>query len=261
MNLTFVNPGMDYMIQSIMAFQSDEETSFWTEPLYHFYPQLDKEHAQKLTLPERRKYIKFVMQETYADLEETMNQKLTAYISHWEKYRTQIVSALSEAFELDCDTRFHEMRCYISMNPVSPRFLQEEYFEVFYLNSERGALGTAIHEIIHIVWFYVWNQIFGDSYEEYERPSMKWILSEMVVEPIMRDERLSSINPYFPRENGGCVYPYFYDMLVDGKPILETLDEMYRSQNIRKFMKNSYQYCLEHEAEIRKHIEESERGK
>ncbi len=28
--------------------------------------------------------------------------------------------------------------------------------------------------------------------------------SEMVVESIMRDRRLSSINPYFPRENGGC---------------------------------------------------------
>ncbi|MFR5786273.1 MAG: hypothetical protein ACLUHE_03445 [Christensenellales bacterium] len=49
-----------------------------------------------------------------------------------------------------------------------------------------------------------------DNYDEYERPSLKWILSEMVVESVMRDERLSSINPYFPRENGGCVYPYFF---------------------------------------------------
>lgn len=182
-----------------------------------------------------------------------------AYKQHWETHKQQITDAFSEAFEIDCHSLFNGMRCYVSMNPISPRFLQKEYFEVFYLNSERGALGTAIHEMIHIAWFYVWNQLFGDSYEEYERPSMKWILSEMVVEPIMRDERLSTINPYFPRENGGCVYPYFYDMIVDGKPILETLDEMYRSQSIREFMKNSYQYCVEHEGEIRKHIEESER--
>lgn len=53
----------------------------------------------------------------------------------------------------------------------------------------------------------------------------------------VRDERLSSINPYFPRENGGCVYPYFFDMMVDGKPILDTLDAMYRSQNIEDFMR------------------------
>ena len=100
--------------------------------------------------------------------------------------------------------------------------------------------------------------MFKDSYDEYERPSLKWILSEMVVEPVMRDKRLSSINPYFPRENGGCVYPYFFDMIADGKTILDTLDEMYRHQPIEDFMRNSYAYCQRHEAEIRAHIRKSE---
>lgn len=36
---------------------------------------------------------------------------------------------------------------------------------------------------------------------------------------------LGSINPYFPRENGGCIYPYFFD--IDGKRILDTLDVIY----------------------------------
>lgn len=100
--------------------------------------------------------------------------------------------------------------------------------------------------------------MFEDSYEEYERPSLKWILSEMVVESVMKDERLSSINPYFPRENGGCIYPYFFDMVVDRTLILDTLDAMYKSQNMEDFMRNSFAYCQEHEAEIREHIEKSE---
>lgn len=115
-----------------------------------------------------------------------------------------------------------------------------------------------LHEIIHFVWFYVWNRLFRDSYDEYERPFLKWILSEMVVESVMRDERLSSINPYFPREQGGCVYPYFFDMKAGGVLILDTLDEMYRAQTIEEFMKNSYAYCQVHEAEIRDHIKKSE---
>jgi len=261
MEVKFIKPSIEYMVESIMNFQTEEETDFWTEPLYHFYPVLKKDYVQSLVFEERKKHIEAVVREAYVDLEETLNQKREMYARHWEQHKKQIVGALSEAFEIDCEDLFNNMCCYISMNPISPRFLQEESFEVFYLNSERGALGTSIHEIIHIVWFYVWNQCFGDNYEEYERPSMKWILSEMVVEPIMRDERLSSINPYFPRENGGCVYPYFYDMLLDGKPILETLYETYRNHNIREFMKCSYQYCLEHEEEIREHIEESEQGK
>lgn len=144
------------------------------------------------------------------------------------------------------------------MNPIAPRFLTQRRFDIFYLNSERGAVGTAIHELIHFVWFHVWNGLFGDSYDEYERPSLKWILSEMVVEPIMRDPRLSSINPYFPREQGGCVYPYFFDMEAGGAPILDTLDRMYRAQSVQAFMKSSCACCLEHEAEIRAHIQKSE---
>lgn len=136
--------------------------------------------------------------------------------------------------------------------------MESHSFDIFYLNSERGALGLAIHEIIHFVWFYVWNQLFEDSYEEYEIPSLKWILSEMVVEPIMSDERLCSINPYFPREHGGCVYPYFYTMKIEGKPILDTLTDMYHSMTIAEFMKAGYEYCVTHEKEIRQHINEAE---
>lgn len=70
-----------------------------------------------------------------------------------------------------------------------------------------------------------------------------------VVEPIMRDERLCSINPYF---EDGCVYSYFYDMRVDGQPILETLDGMYRATpSMTAFMEQSLAFCRLHEEVIR----------
>lgn len=258
MNLTFTNPGFDYMIQSIMEFQRDEDTPFWSESLYYFYPQLDKGYAKQLDFAERKKYIETTLKTVYEEQQDTINQKIADYSKHWEKHKEQITDVLSEAFKIDCNPLFEKMTCRISMNPVSPRFLEEESFEVFYLNSERGALGVSIHEIIHIVWFYVWNRLFEDSYDEYERPGLKWILSEMVVESIMRDERLSSINPYFPREHGGCIYPYFFDMKVDNRLVLDTIDEMYRNMGIEDFMKSSYEFCKKHEQEIRSHIEVSE---
>ena len=165
---------------------------------------------------------------------------------------------MSEAFDLDASSIFNDLTSNVTLNPICPRFLKERYFDVFYMNSEKGALGLSLHEVIHYFWFYVWNRLFGDSYDEYERPSLKWILSEMVVESVMKDERLSSINPYFPRKNGGCIYPYFFDMMVDSKPILDTLDAMYKSQSIEDFMRNSYAYCKKHEAAIREHIQRSE---
>ncbi len=260
MEVIFTNPGIDYIIQRIMEFQTEDESSFWSEPLYHFYPQLDKAYAVSLPFPERKNYIERTLRNVYVELEDIINKKVTSYSRHWTACKAQISAALTDAFGVDCTTLFNDLRCNVSMNPIEPRFLRERYFDIFYLNSERGAIGESIHEIIHFVWFYVWNQIFGDSYDEYERPSLKWVLSEMVVESVMKDTRLSSINPYFPREHGGCIYPYFFDMKVENTLILDTLDDMYKSQHIKDFMKNSYAYCQKHEAEIRRHIEKSERN-
>ena len=47
-------------------------------------------------------------------------------------------------------------------------------------------------------------------------------------------------------------------MEVGGAPILDTLERLYRAQPIQDFMKSGYAYCLEHEAEIRAHIQKSE---
>ena len=57
MELTFVNPGVNYMIEQIMAFQTEDESAFWSEPLYPFYPQLDKVYAKSLPFPERRETV------------------------------------------------------------------------------------------------------------------------------------------------------------------------------------------------------------
>ena len=258
MEVTFVNPGVEYMVRSILAFQSEEESGFWSGPLYHLYPQLDRSYAAALSFPERKAYIEQTMRSAYVDLEDTINEKVVAYSCRWNACKEQITAALTEAFGVDCASLFNDIGCNVSMNPVGPRFLKECCYDTFYLNSEKGAIGGGIHELIHFVWFHVWNRVFDDSYDEYERPSLKWILSEMVVESVMKDERLSSINPYFPREQGGCIYPYFFDMLVDGKLILDTLDAMYQSQSIEDFMRGSFAYCQKFEKEIRSHIRNSE---
>lgn len=257
MNVTFVNPGVDYMVDRILDFQTEEEVGFWSDPLFYFYPQLDKDYADSLPFPQRKEYIARTIRAVYADLDEKIDEKVSLYTCHWAACKDQITLALSDAFGIDCSVLFNDIHCHVTLNPVEPRFLRERCYDTFYMNSEKGAIGSGIHEIIHFVWFYVWNHVFGDSYEEYERPSLKWILSEMVVESVMKDPRLASINPYFPRENGGCIYPYFFDMVVDGTLILDTLDAMYQSQGIEEFMRNSYTYCQRHETAIREHIQKA----
>ena len=254
MQLKFKNPGIEYMIEKIMEFQIDDSTDFWSDSLFYFYPQIDKGHAKNLPISERKKYISDSLRGIYPEIKIVIDEKINTYTGYWEEHKKQISDALSEQFEIDCTNLFDDMVCNISMNPIAPRYLKEHSFDVFYLNSEKGALGMAIHEIIHFVWFYVWNKTFRDSYDEYEKPSIKWILSEMIVESVMRDERLSSINPYFKRENGGCIYKYFYSLEIDGHFVIDILEDMYRKNTISDFMRRSYSYCLQHEKEIREHI-------
>ena len=81
MEVTFINPGVDYMIQSIMHFQTEGEAEFWSEPLYYFYPQLDRTFAASLPVAERRDYIQRAMRAAYAELENTINGNL--FLTHW----------------------------------------------------------------------------------------------------------------------------------------------------------------------------------
>lgn len=258
MQVGYRNPGMQSMIESVLAFQTDGESAYWLDGLYAFYPQIDKNHALSLNWEQRSKYIAQMLEQIYLENEATINEKVQMYQQYWEQNQSQIEEALSDIFEMDCRTAFQDLICNVSINPISPRFLKEKRFEVFFFNSEKGALGMSLHEIMHIVWFDKWNKLFADSYEEYERPTLKWILSEMVVETLMKDPRLSNLNPYFPREHGGCIYPYFFDMKAGNDLVLEKIDGMHDALRIGDFMKESYQYLLNHEKEIRQHIEAEE---
>ena len=46
----------------------------------------------------------------------------------------------------------------------------------------------------------------------------------------------------------------FFPEFTYGKYILDTLEELYQKNRIRDFMAKSYEYCLDHEKEIRSHI-------
>lgn len=247
MKLEYKNPKLEYSIDSILLFHDGTQSEFWTDSLFFFYPQIDKNKFNELTENQRRVYLNEILSDVFK-LDE-FEKKKNEYQNYWDINVSGIQKSLEEAFDIQLSDKFNDIMANITLNPICPRFLETNRFDIFYLNSERGALGMVLHEIIHFVWFLVWNNYYKDDQLEYETPHLKWIFSEMVVDPIMRyDERLSSINPYF---EDGCVYDYFYTMKIEGIPILETMLRLYKNNSIINFMEKGYKYCLEHETEIR----------
>ncbi len=248
MNLLFKDPGLKYSIDSIMMFQTSQNSDWWKESLFMFYPQLERARFDSLDSAGKELYLCDELSKVYYEVKGGISVKTKQYRNHWLKNARQIEDAFKDAFGVDTKVLFNDITVNITLNPISPRFLKERSFDVFYLNSEKGSLGVSLHELIHFLWFHVWHGLFGDDYSEYETPNLKWVLSEMVVDTIMRDERLSAINPYFP---GGCAYEYFYSMTIGGRPILEMLNEQYKKLPINEFMQQSFSLCQRHEAEIR----------
>jgi len=165
MNVTFRNAGFEYSIESILLFQTEDTNSYWSDSLYYFYPEINQ-NIQTWKEREKEDYLRTSLRKIWDRVLPEIEAKECRYHEHFQKYRNQIEDALSDAFELDSRTMFNELLANITLNPICPRFLREEKFDLFYMNSERGALGITLHEVIHYFWFFVWNRHFRDSYDE-----------------------------------------------------------------------------------------------
>ena len=138
-----------------MHFQTEGEAECWSEPLYHFYPQLDRTFAASLPVAERRDYIERTMRAAYAELENTIDEKVTTYSHHWNACKAQITAALSEAFGIDCTGLFNDLRCNLSLNPIEPHFLKEHcYVNVNYIFKKKRNLMFRKNGIIFFRIFY-----------------------------------------------------------------------------------------------------------
>lgn len=252
MKLLYKDPGYKYSAESISEFIKQDE--FWSEPIFHFFPELlkfkgsfDKSSDNKDIVEE----ILGTVVELHKSREKEIQSKVISYQENWNRYEKLINERFSSIFQFDTDEIFNNLVCNITLNPISPRYLKDHVFDVFYMNSDEGSIGNALHEIVHYLWFYLWNQKYNDSYEQYEAPSLIWILSEAVVEQILNDKELNRINPY---HQSGNAYPYFYKMTITGKPLYDYLNEIYKNNPIDKFMDKSYQFMVENEKEIRKQM-------
>ena len=250
MNLTFSLLPFDVMADTMAQFQSQQSSGFFQQSLYLFYPQFDRARMARLDPPGRAAYIRDTLEPVYHSHLPQLQSKAAAYQEQWDRHRKTIQSAFQELFARELDGALEDMSARVSLNPVCPRYLDSRSFDLFYLNSPRGALGLSLHEIVHFLWFQLWQERFHDDPREYESPHLKWVFSEMVVDLFLNDPRLRPLNPYLD-DGTGTVYEYFRTMTIGGRPALERMAELYRPGDPVSLMEQGYALCQAHEAEIR----------
>ena len=90
MHIEFVNPGFQYMLDSIMEFQKDDSSAFWNDSLFYFFKELDKEYAYSLSIKNRKKYLEEKLSEIYKENEKLLEEKILAYNRYWNLHRLKI---------------------------------------------------------------------------------------------------------------------------------------------------------------------------
>lgn len=250
MKLTFRLPTFEYMLDTICA-PAQEGTKhsggFYPDTLFQFYPCLDKRELQSMDEAARREYLGEVLGDVYRAGERQLGDTAAQWQVYWDRNSGGVCAAFEEIFDMPLERELRRLTCNITLDPRCPHDLERRSFDIFHMNSARGAMGLALREIMRIVWFMKWQARFGDDPADYRSPNLKWVFSEMVPESILSHPELAKHNPYRGRSCAEC----FYAMRVDGVPILELLDRLYRENDIVGFMEKGFRLCIANEKIIR----------
>ncbi len=240
-------------INSILHFQTDDNSLYWRETLFLVYPGLDKSKGLDADWRTRREYLSEQLSLLYAQAENDLKTKAGMFNQYWLERKNEVTEVFSKVFQINCAEILDDMSAKISLNPICPRDIHSHFFTIFYRYGKEQFLMTAIHEMVHFVWFHIWHKHFKDSVSLYDAPHIEWLLSEMVVDTFVHQ---TDIGKFFDSSRvERPAYRYFYDMKVGGEPILVRLEKFYlNATSLVDFMEKAIQYCRENESCIRKQV-------
>lgn len=246
MNIKYVIGDYDYSFDSIKLFFDYEEPERIVETLLFFYPELKEVESEILSEKYNSKRYDEVLRTIYEISKDEIEEKQKAFQAYWDENRVEIQEKLERIFNIELDDKFNDIIGTINLNPVMPRFLDEKRFDIFYLFDEKAALASSLHELIHFIWFDVWNRHFNDDKKEYETPHLKWIFSEMVVDVIRDNSGLKKLDPF-----KHSTYEEFYDIKIENQNLMYIINEIYLNSNsIEEFMEKGYEFCEDYRSEI-----------
>ncbi len=238
-------------IDFILFHQKDGTPAWWQKQLFKAYPDLNYEYAISLPEEKRFEYITDQMKIQVQKRQPIIENSINIFSAEWKKIADKLNEVYSNAFDNDCGGVLNDMVAEVSLNPICPRYIETHSFNIYHYFEPKYAITTALHEITHFAWFYFWNKHFKDNLSEYDFPNIKWLLSEIVVETIIRNSEINDLveQPQY------IAYSYFYDMTINGELIFDTMKKIYLNRkDIYDFMEQSFDWIKINEKELRDKI-------
>lgn len=204
--------------------------------VFKLYPELDKDKNWKeLTIEKRTDVIRKVIRKRFINDTNQFKIILHEYEHIWDKYNNDFMKKLS--LVLNLTTKLEKIIVKIGNIPVYPREVDKYCFYIGKM-SEEDFIETVMHECCHFIYFEKWKELFTDwSKEEFNSPHIIWYLSEMVVDPILNNLEIQKVYKHDFK-----AYKNFYDININGKNLMRTIQSIYKENTIENAIIKSYEF-------------------
>jgi hypothetical protein len=219
----------------------------WSSRIYDAYPDLASRISEKEKKKKREAEYAF-FKETYEKETHLLKKQRDRFQTEWDGISNKVMEVFTEVIEQgwsDIDTIIHAR---VSLNPICPRFIKTRTFDVYYKQDAERMKATAIHELLHFIYFEKWKSIFPETKpREFDYPYLVWHLSEMVPRVILNEKRFQNI---FKHEHSS--YKVYEQAIIEDRPLLSYLQAFYdQKTNFEDFVRKSWQFVQAHKKEIK----------
>lgn len=192
-------------------------------------------------------YVAYQIKQVFGEKESLMNCLVKKYKESLEDVKQEVLGELDNIFGESLKNK----KICVSLWPcdMCPYTKNGFYFSVQKEFPTEVFLRTCIHEIIHLYWWQVWEQISNEDVEfkNINYPSASWLLSEMAVQIIVQNTKF--IKKIVGKQK--VAHTYFYDMEIGNKLVLDSLNELFhKSVSVKNFMLEAFYYVKKHKDEI-----------
>jgi hypothetical protein len=170
--VNFTLSNIDEVIDVIMYFINSKESINNCESIFLKYPLLkDKLSNAK---EEDKKDIVY----NFFSKFESKNRKIYEQIRidfqrEWDKINNPLMKALEEVNEIKWGDKHKEFTARITSNPICPRYLNENIFDIYFGVHNDLMIKIVLHELSHFIFFEKCKIIYPNyNKEEFESPHL-----------------------------------------------------------------------------------------
>lgn len=219
----------------------------WSNAIYWGHPKL-KNKLENIKNKKKRREIAYRFFTRVFNKEKVkLERKSKICQREWDKINDKVMLVLSEVVEQSWSEKDKKISAGVSLNPICPRYVKQRTFDIFYKDTIRRMKSTAIHEILHFIYFEKWKKVFPKTNErEFDGPHLVWQLSEMVPRIILNDKRVQKVFRY-----KFVSYKEYEKFKLNGRSLLSYLQNFYDNRkDFADFLRKSWRFVKEYEKEI-----------